>query len=42
MYWGISFFYATVDGEETFQLLAREVLPAIATFDAAPTHPAAV
>jgi alkanesulfonate monooxygenase SsuD/methylene tetrahydromethanopterin reductase-like flavin-dependent oxidoreductase (luciferase family) len=40
--WGISFFYATVDSEETFELLAREVLPAIATFDAAPTHPAAV
>ena len=42
MYLGINCFYATVDGDETFQLLAREVLPAIATFDAAPTHPTAV
>ena len=42
MHWGISFFYAAIDGDETFRLFAREVLPAIATFDAAPTHPAAV
>jgi alkanesulfonate monooxygenase SsuD/methylene tetrahydromethanopterin reductase-like flavin-dependent oxidoreductase (luciferase family) len=38
--WGVGFFYATVDGEETFALLAREVLPAVAALAPAPTHPA--